>query len=195
MTTTENQQWTAATCTLAACSDHDVMSCDSWDGYPEPQGRRARFLKHAKVSNVVAITGDLHAFQADVVRNLPDPATGTPLLIDFVTVGISSASFYSYIVPQTAGTPYQALLPLLGVTEGASFDAALRAFNPDLAFADHDAQGYASAMVTADAFSVVYTKVKPLIADGSAPAHPVLKRARLSVASGSHAIQVTPLAG
>lgn len=172
-----------------------VMNCDSWDGYPTHKADVLGFLKKANVSNVVAITGDLHAFQAGVVRDVPDPATGTPVLVDFVTAGISSSSFYSYIVQQTAGTPYQALLPLLGVTNGASFDATLQAFNPDLTFADHDAQGYASATVTADTFSVVYTKVKPLNADGSAPADPVLKRTQLSVASGTHTIQVTPLAG
>lgn len=171
-----------------------VLNCDSWDGYPSHKADVLGFLKSANIANVVAITGDLHAFQAGVVRDVPDPATGTPVLVDFVSAGISSSSFYSYVVQQTRATPYAALLSLLGVTNGATFDAALQAFNPDLAFADHDAQGYASATVTPDSFTVVYTKVKPLEADGSAPANPVLKRTQLSVASGTHTIRTASLA-
>ncbi|MBN3856962.1 alkaline phosphatase [Paraburkholderia sp. Ac-20340] len=170
-----------------------IMNCDSWDGYPTHKADVLGYLKSANVSNVVAITGDLHAFQCGVVRDVPDPSTGTPVLVDFVSAGISSSSFYDYIVQQTEGTSYAALLPLLGVTNSTTFDAVLQAFNPDLAYADHDAQGYASATVTKDAFSVVYTKVKPLNSDGSAPTDPVLKRTRLSVASGTHTIQTTVL--
>ena len=170
-----------------------VMNCDSWDGYPSHKADILGYLKSANVSNVVAITGDLHAFQCGVVRDVPDPATGTPVLVDFVSAGISSSSFYDYIVQQTTGTAYAALLPLLGITDSTKFDATLQAFNPDLAYADHDAQGYASATVTADAFSVVYTKVKPLDASGAAPTSPVLKRTRLTVAAGTHTIQTQVL--
>ncbi|MBN3722612.1 alkaline phosphatase D family protein [Burkholderia sp. Ac-20379] len=170
-----------------------IMNCDSWDGYPSHKADVLGYLKQANVQNVVAITGDLHAFQAGVVRDVPDPATGTPVLVDFVSAGISSSSFYSYIQQQTQGTQYAALLPLLGVTNGATFDATLQQFNPDLAYADHDAQGYASATVTADTFSVVYTKVKPLNSDGTAPANPVAKRVQLSVANNSHTIQTQVL--
>ena len=65
------------------------------------------------------------------------------------------------------------------------FDGALKANNPDMRFLDHNAQGYASATVTADKLVVVYNKVKPLQADGSAPASPLLKRTRITVAAGS----------
>jgi len=157
-----------------------VVNCDAWDGFPAHKAELMGFLKTQKIQNVVAITGDLHAFQCGVVRDLPDPATGTPVLVDFVCAGISSSSFYSYVKAGSAGTPLAAL-----VASPEIFDGALKANNPDMRYLDHHAQGYASATVTADKLVVVYNKVKPLQADGSAPASPLLKRTRITVAAGS----------
>ena len=158
-----------------------VVNCDAWDGFPAHKAELMGFLKSQNIRNVVAITGDLHAFQCGVVRDLPDPAAGTPVLVDFVCAGISSSSFYSYVKAGAAGTPLAAL-----VASPEGFDAALKLNNPDLRYADHNAQGYASATVSADKMVVVYTKVKPLQADGNAPASPLLKRTRITVASGSN---------
>jgi len=127
---------------------------------------------------VVAITGDLHSFQCGVVRDRPDPVTGTPVLVDFVAAGISSSSFYSYVKAGSAGTPLAAL-----VQSPSFFDAVLRANNPDFAYVDHDAQGYASAVVTPTSLTVTYTKVRPLNADGSAPLDPLQKRTRITLLS------------
>jgi alkaline phosphatase D len=157
-----------------------VVNCDSWDGYPSHKAELLGTLKANGVSNVVAITGDLHAFQAGVVRDVPDPATGTPVLVDFVTAGISSTSFFKYLQAGAAGTPLASL-----VANQPTFEAIVGANNPDLAYHDHDAQGYATASVTPGAFVVTYTKVKPLNADGTAPASPLLKRTRITVNAGS----------
>jgi alkaline phosphatase D len=157
-----------------------VIDCDAWDGYPSHKAELLGYLKNQAIANVVALTGDLHAFQCGVVRDVPDPATGTPVLVDFVSAGISSASFYSYVKQGAGASPLAAL-----VATPATFDAALRANNPDLQYADHDAQGYASATVTAGTLVVVFNKVKALNADGTAPASPLLKRTRITVASGS----------
>jgi len=128
----------------------------------------------------VALTGDLHSFQCGAVRDLPDVTAGVPVLVDFVSAGISSSSFYSYVKAGSAGTPLAAL-----VATPAGFDAALRANNPDFAYVDHDAQGYASATLTASSLVVIYNKVKPLNPDGSVPASPLLKRTRITLAAGS----------
>ena len=157
-----------------------VVNCDAWDGYPSHKADLLGYLKTQAIGNVVAITGDLHSFQCGVVRHLPDVATGTPVLVDFVAAGISSSSFYSYVKAGSAGTPLAAL-----VATPATFDGAMRANNPDFAYVDHDAQGYASATVTATQLVVVFSKVKPLNADGTAPASPLLKRTRFTVAAGS----------
>ncbi|MFC0401814.1 alkaline phosphatase D family protein [Paraburkholderia rhizosphaerae] len=162
-----------------------MVNCDGWDGYPTHKQEILGYLKNNNVSNVVAITGDLHAFQCGVVT---DPATSVPVLVDFVTAGISSTSFYNYLKAGAQGTP---LAPL--VLTPTVFDGVLQGNNPDFKYVDHDAQGYASATVTAGAFSVVFTKVKPLNSDGTPPADPLLKRTRLTVASGTKTVVVEQL--
>jgi len=157
-----------------------VLNCDAWDGFPTHRAELMGYLKAQDIRNVVAITGDLHAFQCGVVRDVPDPSAGTPVLVDFVCAGISSASLYSYLKKGASGTPLASL-----VATPATFDATVKANNPDFAYLDNDAQGYASATVAADRLVVVYSKVKPLDADGSLPADPLLKRTRITLASGS----------
>lgn len=157
-----------------------VVNCDAWDGYPMHKAELMGYLKTNNVQNVVAITGDLHAFQCGVVRDTPDPATGTPVLVDFVTAGISSSSFYSYLKAGAAGTPLASL-----VANQPTFEAVVGGNNPDLLYHDHDAQGYATATVTAAQMVVTFTKVKPLNADGTLPASPLLKRTRMTMNAGS----------
>ncbi len=161
-----------------------VVNCDSWDGYPTHKADLLGYLKTANIRNVVAITGDLHAFQCGVVRDVPDPASGTPVLVDFVCAGISSSSFYSYVKAGAGTTPLAAL-----VTTPAAFDGVLRLNNPDFAYVDHDAQGYATAVASSTQFVVTFNKVKPLNGDGTVPASPLLKRTRFTLDAGS----TTPL--
>jgi len=159
-----------------------VVNCDSWDGYPGHKADVLGFLRQEGISNVVSITGDLHSFQCGVVRDVPDPVAGQPVLIDFVSAGISSSSFYSYVKAGAAGTPLAAL-----TTSPQLFDAVLRANNPDFAYVDHDAQGYASAVVTRTHLVVTLNKVRPLNADGSVPIDPLLKRTRITLIAGTTA--------
>ena len=158
-----------------------IVNADSWDGYPTHKAELLGFLKTQNIQNVVAITGDLHAFQCGVIRDKQDPVIGTPVAVDFVAAGISSSSFYSYLKDNSAGTPLAAL-----VATPETFDYVMRVNNPDLAYVDHHAQGYAVAIITARAFTVMFTKVKPLNADGTTPTSPLLKRTRITVQAGSH---------
>ncbi len=157
-----------------------VVNADAWDGYPKHRAELMTYLKTNSIKNVVAITGDLHAFQCGTIRDNPDPAVGTPVAVDFVSAGISSDSFYRYLKDGAGNTP---LVPL--VASPQTFDAVIKGNNPDFAYADHDAQGFAVATVTAASFSVMFNKVKPLNADGSKPASPLLKRTRITLALGS----------
>jgi alkaline phosphatase D len=157
-----------------------VVDADGWDGYPSHRAELMVYLQTEGISNVVAITGDLHAFQCGVIRDNPDPDIGTPVAVDFVAAGISSSSFYRILRNSAGTTP---LLSLLATP--ATLDGVMRENNPDLAYVDHNAQGYAVATVTADTFSVMFNKVKPLNLDGSKPASPLLKRTRISLALGS----------
>ncbi|WP_176114926.1 alkaline phosphatase D family protein [Burkholderia cepacia] len=162
-----------------------VVDCDAWDGYPAHKHELLAYLREHGIHNVVAITGDLHAFQCGIVRDDPDPATGVPVIVDFVCAGISSMSFYSYLKAAWNGTPLASI-----AATPARLDRFLMANNPDLCHADHDAQGYASATVTPDSFSVTFNKMKPLSPDGAAPADALLGRTRLTVPRDSVEVRV-----
>lgn len=162
-----------------------VVNADGWDGYPSHRAELMAWLRTQNVNNVVAITGDLHAFQCGVIYDNADPATGKAVAVDFVSAGISSSSFYQYLKAGSGGTP---LAPL--VASPQVFDGVLRTNNPAFAYADHDAQGYAVATLTPAALTVVFNKVKPLNADGSKPASPLAKRTRITLAAGSTAPKV-----
>lgn len=157
-----------------------IVNADGWDGFPSYRAEMLGHLASNNVTNVVAITGDLHAFQCGVIYDSNDPASGRPVAVDFVSAGISSSSFYQYLRAGAGSTP---LAPLVATPQG--FDQVLRMNNPAFAYADHDAQGFAVATVTPAAFSVVFTKVKPLEANGAAPSSPLAKRTRITLASGS----------
>jgi alkaline phosphatase D len=180
---TLNRMWIDLRNILPAPFDQQyVLNADVWDGYPTHRAELMAFLKAQGLANVLAISGDLHSFQCGVVRDDPDPASGTPVLVDFVGAGISSGSFYQYLKLGAQGTPLTRLLDLPGL-----FDDFMREQNPDLVYADHNAQGYAVASVTADAFTVLFNKVKPLQPDGSAPPDPLAKRTRITLRPGSTA--------
>jgi alkaline phosphatase D len=157
-----------------------VVNADGWDGYPSHRAELMGYLAAQGVKNVVAITGDLHAFQCGVIYDNADPATGRPVAVDFVGAGISSASFYKYLSAGAGGSP---LAPL--VATPATFDGVMRANNPAFAYADHDAQGYSVATVTPASFTVVFNTDTPLTADGTQPAAPLLKKTRITLAAGS----------
>lgn len=162
-----------------------IVNADGWDGYPSYRAELLGHLKANNVRNVVAITGDLHAFQCGVIYDNQDPATGSAVAVDFVSAGISSSSFYKYLRAGAGTTP---LAPLVATPQ--TFDAMMRMQNPAFAYADHDAQGYAVATVTASSFTVVFNKVKPLNADGTKPAAPLAKRTRITLRAGSSTPQV-----
>jgi alkaline phosphatase D len=152
------------------------VNCDSWDGYPAHRHELLAWLSHQSIRNIVAITGDLHAFQCGVLGDGLDPSTGMPVIVDFVCAGISSTSLYSYVKAAWRSTP---LAPL--VESPATFDAFLRSNNPGLRYADHDAQGYASATVTPGRFVVMFNKVKRMTGDEWTQTDAISRRVRLTV--------------
>jgi len=74
-----------------------LLNCDQWDGYNSERKALMAHLKNHAVKNVVAITGDIHSFFAGTVNDDFDaPGGGTPVIVDLVTAGVSSDSFFSY---------------------------------------------------------------------------------------------------
>jgi alkaline phosphatase D len=162
-----------------------VIDCDAWDGFPTHKADLMSFLKTQSIRNLVAVTGDLHAFQCGIVRDVPDPVNGTPVAVELMTAGISSRPFFVDVQQGAAGTPVAAL-----TSSPAVFDQFLKLNNPDLLYADHDGNGYASATVTPGQFVAIFNKVKGLNSDGSAPAAPLAKRTRFTIQSGVIAVNV-----
>jgi alkaline phosphatase D len=158
-----------------------VVNADVWDGYPTHRAELMNYVKNQNISNLVAITGDLHSFQCAVIRDNANPVTGTAVAVDFVGAGISSSSSYTYFKDGAGTTPLAAL-----VASPASWNGILQAFNPDFAYIDQDAQGYVTASVTSSSFTVWFNKVKPLNPDGTKPASPLLKRTKITLAAGSN---------
>ncbi|MDE2594242.1 MAG: alkaline phosphatase D family protein [Burkholderiales bacterium] len=75
-----------------------LLNCDQWDGY---NGERKALMQHLRsnnIQNVVALTGDIHSFFAGTVNDDFDAnGGGTPTMVDLVTAGMSSDSFFSYL--------------------------------------------------------------------------------------------------
>ena len=114
------------------------LNADMWDGMRD---RRSELLGElSKLDNVVAITGDIHAFYAGLPGTNDDPSQR---IVEFVTSGMSSGTFRSQLVSQVAADP------VLSVTDGASMlaasiDSLLRdtGYNRHLAHADSSRNGF-----------------------------------------------------
>ena len=75
-----------------------LINCDQWDGYNAERKALMSHLKSNNIGNVVALTGDIHSFFAGTVNDDFDAAGGgTPVMVDLVTAGVSSDSFFTYL--------------------------------------------------------------------------------------------------
>jgi alkaline phosphatase D len=178
---TLNRMWLDLRQRLPAPFDRQfVLDADLWDGYPSQRADLMGYLKNQGIGDVVAVTGDLHAFQCGVVRDNPDPSVGTPVMVDFVGAGISSESLFASLQRELARTPLDAVVKVPN-----DVNRLMRDQNPDLAYVDFSAQGYAVATVTAGEFSVVFNKVGQLNEDGSVPVPALARRTRIRLAAGT----------
>lgn len=71
-----------------------TLNADQWDGYDAERRDLMAHLKSNNIRNVVAVTGDLHAFFAGQVMDDHNAASPQPVMVDLVSAGISSTSFY-----------------------------------------------------------------------------------------------------
>lgn len=174
-----------------------LLNADQWDGYNAERKHLMAFVRDAGVRNLVALTGDIHAFFAGPVMDDYDAATPKPVMVDLVTAGISSNSFFSYFKNVVDTDPsFAAAKPLIyGEAAGKiqnAFNDTLRQFNANwMRHIDTDAQGYAVVTLTETELRCVFNKLKPL--DGTqAPAAPVVaSQTVLKVASGTPDVIVT----
>lgn len=94
-----------------------VLNADQWDGFNAERKYLMGQLLAKGVKNVVAVTGDIHAFYAGVVMADYDAATPVPAMVDLVTAGVSSNSNFSYFYSAATQPAYAALKPLVATSE------------------------------------------------------------------------------
>ncbi|MFN3586122.1 MAG: alkaline phosphatase D family protein, partial [Moraxellaceae bacterium] len=105
----------AAAPQVAAFFQKFIINADQWDGYRKERTELMKHLITNNIQNVVAVTGDIHAFFAGQVydefageiatvtavgTNATEATAfpaGTPAMVDLVTAGISSTSWFNYL--------------------------------------------------------------------------------------------------
>lgn len=117
-----------------------LLSAEDWDGNPNRRDDIVRRL--AALDNVVAITGDIHAFFAGTPTVSDDLDTR---IVEFVTAGISSASYKTLLLRTVQSSPE--LLAAGAGALAAGMDSLLNnpstGASPSLAYSNTGMQGFA----------------------------------------------------
>jgi len=132
------------------------MNLDAWDGFRD---KRSEIIeKLAALSNVVVITGDIHASFAATPGSNTDPAKK---IVELVGSSVSSSPFKSLLTSQVAADPVLSKIPgapSLALAIDALFKAA--GVNPHLAFADSGQNGFVVVEVGATELLADYYRIK-----------------------------------
>lgn len=124
-----------------------IMSAEDWNG--APQNRAELIDALAGVDNVVALTGDIHAFFAGTPFAVGGAAEGNRV-VELVTGAISSSSYRTLLVRQVQADP-----ALSGVPGVEAFAMGIRDLlqggpNPCMGFADPGMHGFGVVTAGAD---------------------------------------------
>ncbi len=120
------------------------FTVDQWDGFRTE--RREILEAVAGVRNIVALTGDIHAFYAAEIHLDPDDTTDKAVAVEYVTAGISSSPVQEIaqgvVDSSTAFKPLQPLVP--------QFDAILLDTSPEYKYALSNGHGVGIVEVNGD---------------------------------------------
>lgn len=157
------------------------FTADQWDGYRTE--RKEVLQSIAGIQNVVALTGDIHAFYACEIHTDPDAMTGSPQLVEFVTAGISSSPAQEITQGVVDSSPlFSTLAPLV-----PQFDAILTSTSPEYKYANSLSHGLAIVDVNgATDFTVTFLQipdVKTATFDGN------VTRKAFKTTNGSNTVQ------
>ncbi|QEL57487.1 alkaline phosphatase D family protein [Chromobacterium paludis] len=172
-----------------------ILNADQWDGYNSERKTLMGFLKSNNIGNVVGLTGDIHAFFAGQVMDDFDAASPSPVMVDLVTAGVSSNSFFSYFKNVVDTVPaFSKAKPLIYQTVNGqtvnTFNTTLTQFNGNwIKYVDTDAQGYAVVTLTPAKLSCTFHKMAKL-ANGVAPSPATASTQTVEVPAGSPALNV-----
>jgi alkaline phosphatase D len=143
-----------------------VLNVDQWDGYPQARRRLFDHIAAADISDVVVLSGDIHAAGAGVLRT--DGTTGpvTPVAVEFVTTSITSSG-----LAEAVGLDPRALDPsIFGIT-----------------YAELIHRGYARCTVTPERWTTEFV----IVADATDPASTTSVAATVVTDAGTPALTVS----
>jgi alkaline phosphatase D len=123
------------------------IDLDQWDGYQQERNLILNTIKHQKVRNVVAITGDLHTFLAGYLKTDFDNPFEEAVGIELMVGSISSANLEEDI-ESSLGLP-SAPVPAkhMGVAPNL-LDPVIHAANPHIKYWDSSTHGYGILTIT-----------------------------------------------
>jgi alkaline phosphatase D len=181
-----------------------VISADAWDGYPAERRELMTYVADEGITNLLVITGDVHAQFAAQIAADADAATKEVVAAELVTAGIASNSLFSFFeeAARAFPGPLQQIISFdasasggprfvenmnmlilhgqasaLAAAQGQSVEQAiaLRVDTNDLVkYADTNAQGYGLLSITADQAVGTLVTINRHIANPSAS--PGIKR-------------------
>lgn len=171
-----------------------ILNADQWDGFNAERKNLMAFLKTHNVRNVVALSGDIHAFFGGQVMDDYDAASPAPVMVDLVTAGLSSntllSSFRSVVDNDQAFAALRDLIySNVGGTLINTFDSTLRTFNPWLRHVNTNAEGYALVTLTPDKLNCTF-HVMQRLSGGTAPSPATASTKVLEVAANTADVTV-----
>jgi alkaline phosphatase D len=159
------------------------LTVDQWDGFRTE--RKEILTALSSVDNLVAITGDIHAFYAAELHADFDNPTAKPVGVEYVTAGISSQAVATSAESVLADPAFKdlGLLELVPM-----WDDLLKQASPHYRYANSFVNGIAICDLSADEIDVTFLILKDVQDpkfDGSA-----IERVKFRTTAGSNKVEV-----
>jgi alkaline phosphatase D len=158
------------------------LTVDQWDGFRTE--RKEILTALSGVDNLVAITGDIHAFYAAELHTDFDNPTAKPVGVEYVTAGISSEPI-AHAAERVLADPAFKDLGLLDLIP--MWDDLLKAASPHYRYANSVVNGVAVCDLSADKIEVTFLVVKDVV---TLPFDGNVERVRFRTTAGSNKIEV-----
>ncbi|MBB5202912.1 alkaline phosphatase D [Inhella inkyongensis] len=112
-----------------------ILNADQWDGFNKERQFLMGQLLTRGIKNVVAVTGDIHAFYAGQVMADYNATTPVPAMVDLVTAGLSSNSNFSYFLEAASSPAFSKIKPLVATSEAEAEGIAIQMLSAAIALA------------------------------------------------------------
>ena len=123
------------------------VDLDQWDGYGEERKALLNAFHRAGVTNLVALTGDLHTFVAGYLRPNFDNIFASPVGVELMVGSLTSANLAEDI--ESAVHLPSAPIPAKGFgVPPNKLEPLIRALNPHIQYWDSSTHGYAVLTLT-----------------------------------------------